>query len=107
MVEKKNAHLSRYDFKYHIEQVSGKNFKDMSAEDLVKVLFDEDGRSSEFIVKSYYDYSERTFINRLNILWVWPTMLIIAPFQYLITGNIGVNRNTKIGRIVERLVKFD
>lgn len=61
---------------------------------------------SDFVVYRYKDKKKRTFLNRLNMLWVYPLFIITIPFQYLFLGDWGINRNTKLGKIVDKLVKF-
>lgn len=61
----------------------------------------------DYCVYRYQDDSKRTLLNRLNLLWVCPIALLCIPFQYLSTGNTGVTRNSKIGRIVDKLVRFE
>lgn len=61
----------------------------------------------DYCVYRYEDDTKRTFLNRLNIIWVWPLFALCLPFQYLLTGNTGVSRNSRIGRIVDKLIRFD
>jgi hypothetical protein len=87
-------------------QVLSEVGKGASAEDVLEHLFGDDDRTSDYVVYKY-DHNKRTLLYRLNLIWVWPLCSVTLPFQWLITGNFGVSRNSKIGRVVDRLVKFD
>ncbi len=63
--------------------------------------------NGEYRVYKYTDSDGRTLIQRINLLWFFPLFILSIPFQYLITGDWGINRNTKIGRAVEWLVGFE
>lgn len=109
MIEKKHTRVDYYGLEYYCQFHASKPLKDLTKEELIELIFgnrDNEYRGN-FIVKTYYNRSERTIWNRLNLLWVYPLFLVALPFQYLITGDTGVNRNTKIGRIVDWLVKFE
>lgn len=78
-----------------------------ASEVLEYMIGDDFGRNGEYCVYSYRSTTSRTFLQRLNTLWVYPLFIITIPMQYLVTGGIGVNRNTKLGCIIDKLVKFD
>lgn len=60
----------------------------------------------EYVVYKYTKDTKRSFIQRLNLFWVYPAFFMVMPFQFLFTGSTGVNRNSKIGKIVDKLIKF-
>ena len=101
MIEREKRRLPYYMKRQVLTEVG----KDASVEDVLNHLFGDDDNSSDYVVYKYV-HSDRTLLNRLNLIWVWPLFLISMPFQWLITGNTGVTRNSKIGRIVNTLVKF-
>jgi len=71
------------------------------------MIVDENSWSGgDYVVYKYESRSKRSFLNRLNLCWVYPLILISIPFQYLLFGSVGVNRNTRLGSIVDKLVKF-
>lgn len=57
-----------------------------------KVLFERD------------PYIESTKLQRFNLFWVWPLWLITIPFQYIIRGEYGVKKETKLGQILTKLI---
>ena len=72
------------------------------------MIGDQDGwTSGEFVVYRYDDRNKRTFLQRLNTLWVYPLFILTIPLQYLFTGSWGVNRNTKFGKLIFRLVGYN
>ena len=60
----------------------------------------------EYVVYQYNKVKPRSFIQRLNMLWVFPLFFVSIPFQYLFLGDWGVNRNSKIGKAINWLVKL-
>ena len=59
------------------------------------------------LFKNIKKIKTRTFIQRFNYMWVFPIFLVSVPVQWLYRGEIGVSRNSKIGKIVDRLVNLD
>lgn len=53
-----------------------------------------------------YTYDKRTIWNRINLLWFSPLWLLSIPFQWLVRGRVGVNGNSKLGRLIHWLVKI-
>ena len=70
------------------------------------LLGDRDGSNSDYVVYKY-KRDTRSVLNRINMIWVMPLYLCSLPFQWLFTGNIGFSRHSKIGKIMNKLVKFD
>lgn len=70
---------------------------------LCEVLFGDD---SEYIVRYRYDpYMKTTPLNRINMLWVWPLYVVtVAPFLYVKNGHSGVKKESKLGRILTKLI---
>ena len=62
---------------------------------------------SEYILYEYERDDGRTVLNRFNTIWITVLFIPIMPIQWLLTGRTGVNRNSKIGQIIDRLVKLD
>lgn len=60
----------------------------------------------DFVVYKYSKSKKRTFLQRFNMIWVYPLFIITIPFQYLFLGDWGINRNSKFGKIIDKLVKF-
>lgn len=53
-----------------------------------------------------YTCDKKTIWNRLNLLWFVPLWLLTIPFQWLIRGRVGVNTNSKLGRLIHWLVRI-
>lgn len=72
------------------------------------MLGDKEGwYRGSFIVYKYTDNSKRSVIQRINMLWVYPLFLLCIPFQWVCTGSIGVTQNSKIGKVLDKLVGFN
>lgn len=76
---------------------------DFTAEDLLEYLIE----SSDYSLRAYSDKGGRTIFNRVNMLWVWPLFMLSIPFQWIISGKTGYKLESKMGRILEYLVKID
>ena len=75
--------------------------------DVMNVLFGEqyDMGSSDFVVKHRFpDRSTPTFIQRFNLMWVLVVFVICIPFRYLMFGSYQVNENTRLGRVLTKLL---
>ena len=75
----------------------GDNF---SADDLLEYLLEDNGYS----IKKY-EHTQKNIFNRINTLWVYPLFLIMVPFQWLLCGDTGFKRESRIGRVLDFLVK--
>lgn len=107
MIEKNKQRLTFWsNLKRDLEGAYG---KDYTREDVLDYLLgdDEGWSGSDYVVYQYKEKSGKSFMNRVNHCWVWPLFLITIPFQWLFTGSFGVNRNSKLGRIIDWLVKFE
>ena len=61
----------------------------------------------DYVIYRYEESRDRSFMQRFNSLWVFPIFIISIPIQWLMMGQIGISRHTKLGRIVNFLVGFD
>tara|TARA_R110000803_G_scaffold13482_9_gene37939 strand:- start:20908 stop:21228 length:321 start_codon:yes stop_codon:yes gene_type:complete len=96
---------ARYSQRREIKALSG---GDTADEVIDWLLGEEQGYSDHDYVLYKYDYNRgRTLMNRINTLWVYPVFILSIPFQWIITGDYGLTRDSKIGKIVDRLIKMD
>lgn len=103
MLEQKKKRQSYYMKREILEDLGDNPTADQVLDYL---LGDQDGHRSDYNVYKY-EYGKRSLKNRVNMIWVYPIFLISIPFQWLIIGEIGISKNTKIGRVVDKLVRFD
>ena len=109
-MEKSKRRLCEYSKNEILEDVQIQmDIKDPTVDDvLTHLLGDYDGwKTSNYVIHRYETETPRTFLQRFNTIWVYPLFLISVPFQWLYKGSIGVSRNSKIGAIIHKLVKFD
>ena len=83
--------------------------EEVTTTDVLEYLLgnNEDWNGSDYVVYKYNERSDRSFLQRFNMLWIYPLFILTIPFQFLFLGNTGVNRNSKIGKIVDKLVKLE
>lgn len=89
--------------RYIVEREVG---KDATAKQVLDHMFGTyDDAHSEYVVYHYNDpYTKpSTVLQRFNRLWVVPLFFICAPFQWLFTGDIGLNDHTKLGEFVHKI----
>jgi len=61
-----------------------------------------------YVIYKYKRTPKSTVMNRLNLIWVFPIMvLIVMPVQYILAGNTGVKKGTLFGRVIDKLVGLD
>jgi len=61
-----------------------------------------------YVVYKYKRTPKSTVMNRLNLIWVFPIMvLIVMPVQYILTGTTGVKKGTLFGRVIDKLISLD
>ena len=103
MLHRNAKKLNEYDAEEVLAELQANCWKDtpLTAVQALRCLFD-----NERYLK--YDYkNKRTVSNRFNIIWAYPVFICCAPFQWLFTGNIGITKTSKIGKIVDKLVRLD
>ena len=92
---------------YMRHQILSEVGKDATVGDVLShLLGGVDGSRSDYVVYKYV-YTKRTALNRINMIWVAPLFICALPMQWLFTGRTGLSRDSRLGEIVERLVKFD
>lgn len=63
------------------------------------------GENGEYKVIYLDDpYIKTTMLQRFNLFWVWPLFLIAAPFSYILRGKIGVDKYTRFGKLLTKIV---
>lgn len=110
VIEKSNRKQNYHKIEYIIGEAKAHGkFKPevtpTAKEVLTYMIGDYDGWSNgDYVVYKYDDIKPKSFFQRLNTLWVYPLFIITIPIQYLITGSHGTNRNSKLGKIIDKLV---
>ena len=81
-----------------------------------KLIVDNNINSMNDFIKFVYDYNDieirdnwfkkpkNTLMNRINTLWVYPIFVISIPIRYVIYGDFYINKNTKLGKVMEYLL---
>ena len=110
MLEKTKRRNDYFSISTIIKEVKEVNGTDnpTAKEVLEFMIGDSDGwRSGNYVLYKYNKTKKRNFIQRVNMLWVYPLFVVTIPLQYLLFGEWGLNRNNKVGKIVDWLVKFN
>lgn len=72
-----------------------------SASDLLDYLLED----CEYSIRKY-ERTHKSIFNRINMLWVYPLFLLQMPFQWLLCGDTGFKRESRIGKVLNFLVKI-
>lgn len=108
MIEKKkiahNLTLKR-EIMAELNERRGEN----SAEELLTMLLGDGINEHTHWEFRLYKYREdkRTLVNRINMIWIYPLFILTIPFQWIITGSVGVSRNSFVGRAIDKLARLD
>ena len=70
--------------------------------DLLYGNYNDDYQTSYKIVVYDYDH-KRNWRQRLNMFWVMPLTLILSPFMYLYSGQVGWSDKSKLGKFILKI----
>ena len=100
-LERKSNYVREYSKNSILNEATKELGDNFSADALLEYLL-EDG---DYSIRKY-ERTHKSIFNRINILWVYPLFLIQIPFQWLLCGDIGFKRESRIGKVLDFLVKF-
>ncbi len=84
-------------YRHEVEKAVG---KDATAKQVLDYLFggcgEYDRRESDFVIRKWTD-DKKTVLQRLNMFWAMPLTLLLSPFMYLFSGQVGWDTKTKVG----------
>ena len=86
-----------------------KTHKIEAADELIDFLVGEyqnDYESDYQVMDRWSEYEERTFMQRINWIWVLPVYFMCVPFAYIFIGKWEIQRNSKLGDLINRLIKI-
>ncbi len=107
MLEKDKRKTYRSEFEKELKEAYGDNY---TSKQIMEHLFgDCDGwKNGSYTLYTYKDKPKSTLFNRFNLLWVYPIfILVVFPVLWMFTGQWGTERESKLGKVLEWLVKFD
>lgn len=78
---------------------------DATAKQVLDHLFGDYDETTEYAVYHYNDpYTKpSTLFQRFNRLWVIPVFYLCVPFQWFLTGSVGLNDHTKLGEFIHKI----
>jgi len=72
--------------------------------DFLDFLYDQYGEREVSIKHRYFDKPKSTLVNRLNSIWVYPLFILSIPYRYIVYGYYHINSNTRLARILNKLL---
>ena len=95
---------------YSIDKILKSFEKDCGGEPtqrrLLEFMLGDGMYAGEYIVYKY-EKSKKNLWQRINCFWVYPLFILSMPFQFLFYGQIGANRKSRVGKVLNFLVGFD
>lgn len=109
MLGKKEKEMRATHFEEELKELFGYDKMDKFTKDkIIKHLFGDYESRPESNFKVVYRSKpdiKTTPIQRFNMLWVWPLyMLTLAPYNYITKGDTGVERESRLGKLISKLV---
>lgn len=98
-IKKKDIAYCRHQIEQELDDVKGSK----EVLDLLFGHYNNDYSTDYKVVKRWYS-SDTTVVNRLHMLWVFPTTLVCYPFQYILYGQCGWEEDGYIGGKILKLV---
>lgn len=94
-------------FRHQIEREVGKDATGKQVLDFIFGVYDGDYKDVKhsYVLRRWYK-DDKTKLQRLNMFWAWPLTLILAPFQYVMKGQVGWDDRTKMGRFILKAVGY-
>lgn len=98
----------KFEFEEELKDLWGYDKFDKYTQDkIIEHLFgmlDRNPTSKFKVVHKRNPYIQTTTIQRINLFWVWPLWLVITPFKWIVTGEMGVTKESKVGKILTKLI---
>ena len=90
-------------YRHQVEKAVG---KDATAKQVLDHIFggygEYDRPEANFVLRAWTE-DERTFLHRLNMFWAMPLTLLLSPFMYLKSGQVGWSDKSAAGRFILRV----
>lgn len=107
-ISKEYKNTYRYELENEIQtRYAGEAIDKKTLDKILDLLFDgyEHRAESDYkVVLRYNPYIKETPLQRLNSLWVVPLYLLtIAPIKWIITGEKGIDSDSKLYKIISKL----
>lgn len=108
MIEQEKYTQDYYSINCILDEIKKEIPNPTAKEALEYILGDKDGWGGDtYVVCRYMQCTKRSLIQRLNALWFYPLFIISVPFQFVIYGKIGAKRSSFLGKLINKLIKFD
>ena len=74
----------------------------LTADDVLSYLMEE----NDIYRIVQYPKVDSTIMNRVNMLWFMPLFVLTMPVQYLIKGHTGFSRDSRLGKLITKLLNI-
>lgn len=84
-----------------IESYESSIGRELTKKEVIQYLFGDWENTPDTELDLYLlDPPEEKVIHRINHLWAFPLTFLLAPFRYVLYGDIGWTNKTKLGRFL-------
>lgn len=111
MLAKKEKEMRIKDFEDELKDLYGyERFDKYTKDKIITHLFGDYESRPDSKFKVFYRWNpdiKSTPMQRFNMLWVCPLYLLtVAPYNYITKGDTGVERESKLGKLLNKLVGY-
>ncbi len=110
-LSKKEKEMRIVHFEEELKDIYGYDrFDKFTKDKIIKHLFGDYESRPDSNFKVVYRWNpdiKNTPIQRFNMIWVWPLyMLTVAPYNYITKGDTGVELESRLGKLLNKLVGY-
>ena len=92
-------------FKFQIDKQAKELFGENYTRSQLIEMLTEDIREVNMMVVDINDrYCKTTKLQRFNLIWVSPVWLSVGWVKWILTGSYGIDKNSKAGEILTKLI---
>ena len=98
-VRKNSAY--RHVIEKEMKTLHGENY---TKNQLLDYLFDDDYHGGYVVIPRFYQYENRTTLQRINHFWIIPLWLSVCWIKWIFTGETGIHQESKAGKMLSKLI---
>lgn len=92
-------------YRFQLEKTLKEYFGEKyTSTDIMNYLFNHDYSGDFIVTYKHYPYEKRKIWQRLNLLWVWPLWIPLGFIKWILTGDMGVRKESAVGKVLVKLI---
>ena len=93
--------LHKFQIEKQVIELFGENY---TRSEVIEMLTGDIPEVNMMIVDINDRYCKTTKLQRFNMIWVFPVWLSVGWIKWILTGSYGVDKNSKAGEILTKLI---